>query len=434
MISNFNTTKREILISGCQFHGNVAAGRAAAIDLSSFPGINIQDCRFRNNHAEEFEGKTGVLFVERAQSVTIEKTSIEGNFGFNSVGPISAAIYAVGSGAKTTITESTISSNHKMHAGRLDSCYIRDSRFYRNDGNGFTVTGGTILNSQFVQNGYAGVEHGGFGNHLLISHCEIVENGWNSENGFGSGLGFFADATVDSCIIEGNLNQNNGPGGISVSDANLKLINSVIAGNASLPNAGGAGGLWVDNGGSLEIFHSTFQGNVGSPSQIATRNVGSATIANTIVWDGIESIDMENTSVHFNHCDLSQSQSGTGNISLDPLFIAEWDGESANLRLDCLSPCLDAGVVIEDVTRDLAGNPRSLGSGPDIGAYENCIYDYDGNRIIDTEDLLIFQPQWHQPVSQSNQQFNANHEMRSERRIDAADLTGLLNGLKSLDR
>jgi hypothetical protein len=55
------------------------------------------------------------------------------------------------------------------------------------------------------------------------------------------------------------------------------------------------------------------------------------------------------------------------NQSTPPLFV---DAAAGDFREAASSPTIDAGQARELGTFDLAGNPRSLGEGPDIGAYE----------------------------------------------------------------
>ena len=58
---------------------------------------------------------------------------------------------------------------------------------------------------------------------------------------------------------------------------------------------------------------------------------------------------------------------GGGNQSAAPLFV---NTEAGDFREAAGSPTIDAGLADELGPLDLAGNPRVLGSAPDIGAYE----------------------------------------------------------------
>jgi hypothetical protein len=58
---------------------------------------------------------------------------------------------------------------------------------------------------------------------------------------------------------------------------------------------------------------------------------------------------------------------GGGNQTAPPLFV---DAENRDYREAAGSPTIDAGIAGELGPLDLAGNPRTLGAAPDIGAYE----------------------------------------------------------------
>jgi hypothetical protein len=55
------------------------------------------------------------------------------------------------------------------------------------------------------------------------------------------------------------------------------------------------------------------------------------------------------------------------NLQVDPLLI---DPAAADCHLRPSPPCIDAGMRIPDITRDLDGNPVFVGTAPDIGPYE----------------------------------------------------------------
>ncbi|MCB9770628.1 MAG: hypothetical protein H6752_20705, partial [Candidatus Omnitrophica bacterium] len=107
-----------------------------------------------------------------------------------------------------------------------------------------------------------------------------------------------------------------------------------------------------------------------------------------------------------------------------------WDGESADLRLPCDSPCVDAGTIDGAPSRDIEGVTRPRGSGIDMGAYENCRFDLNGDRSEDVKDLLSFPPEWYRPVDETNFGFNLNREGLSLDRIDGGDLNAWLKGVE----
>ncbi|MBN1895661.1 right-handed parallel beta-helix repeat-containing protein [bacterium] len=73
----------------------------------------------------------------------------------------------------------------------------------------------------------------------------------------------------------------------------------------------------------------------------------------------------------YSSASINGGELGIGNISADPLFMDPASGRTGDYRLSASSPAIDGGVMATDVPdADLDGNPRPLGSGPDIGAYE----------------------------------------------------------------
>ena len=56
-----------------------------------------------------------------------------------------------------------------------------------------------------------------------------------------------------------------------------------------------------------------------------------------------------------------------GNLTTDPRFV---DAANRDLHVGTGSPAIDYGLLEYSPTTDHAGNPRTVGSGPDAGAYE----------------------------------------------------------------
>ncbi|MCC6561337.1 MAG: right-handed parallel beta-helix repeat-containing protein [Xanthomonadales bacterium] len=61
-----------------------------------------------------------------------------------------------------------------------------------------------------------------------------------------------------------------------------------------------------------------------------------------------------------------------GNFSADPLFVNPGAGD---YRLQLASPAINQGATLTDLTQDLAGNGRQVGSRTDLGAYESNLND-----------------------------------------------------------
>ena len=82
---------------------------------------------------------------------------------------------------------------------------------------------------------------------------------------------------------------------------------------------------------------------------------------------------------------------GEGNIDTDPQFV---DIEGGDYHLQRGSPCIDSGTDT-GLTIDFEGSPRPIGD-YDMGAFEFPVLrsDFDGNRVVDKIDLIIFSQDW----------------------------------------
>jgi hypothetical protein len=173
--------------------------------------------------------------------------------------------------------------------------------------------------------------------------------------------------------------------------------------------------------GSPTFTNCTITANVAdSASEVFCSEYGSPTFTNCILWGNGILIHWRCEPV-IAHCDVQGSWPGTGNIDVDPHFV-DPDGpdddpdtwEDNDYRLSAASPCCDAGdnagVPVdtsdldgdgdagEALPFDFTGYPRFIddldtpdtGNGVppivDIGAYEACWGDRDGDGILDCED------------------------------------------------
>ena len=115
----------------------------------------------------------------------------------------------------------------------------------------------------------------------------------------------------------------------------------------------------------------------------------------------------------------------------DPKFLHPWDGEFGDYRLPCDSPSVDAGTLDGAPEFDIEGTSRPRGAGVDMGAYENCHFDLNGDQVEDIDDLVSFPSVWYGPVNETNFGFNLDRTGLSRDRIDGLDLDALLEALTS---
>ncbi len=223
-------------------------------------------------------------------------------------------------------------------------------------------------------------------------------------------------------------------GGIYSSSSNLTLRNSIVAGNYANYEGGGlffqnqSGQTQIDppalNGvndskpNNLTIVNSTFANNAadddnllfalsgpvtgilngvggrGGGAHIETGpDTSTVSILNSIFWDNRDDTDTArysktndlnlslNTSTTLNvaYSDIGVATGdpfgGPGNISANPLFVNSndnhlYDASTANYHLKKFSPAIDSGTGAGAPAADIIGTPRPLGSGFDMGAYE----------------------------------------------------------------
>jgi|GEM_PF-2400689 len=160
---------------------------------------------------------------------------------------------------------------------------------------------------------------------------------------YGAGLYFTQNAypTIKNVLVANNTMGTGGvyyrSGGIALADSAL-LMNVTIVGNHRLDG--------------LELEGS---GLTGGPNDI---------VKNTISWNtypGSEIAGIPNIS----YSDIKGGWTGTGNIDIDPLFVAIDD-----FHLQPNSPCIDTGTLIGAPLFDIEGKPRPIGMNIDLGVYE----------------------------------------------------------------
>ncbi len=72
-----------------------------------------------------------------------------------------------------------------------------------------------------------------------------------------------------------------------------------------------------------------------------------------------------------------------GNFTADPLFVNPGTGD---YRLQLASPAINQGATLTDLTQDLAGNGRKVGSRTDLGAYESNLNDLTQVLVTNSAD------------------------------------------------
>ncbi|KAA0213996.1 MAG: hypothetical protein DYG94_03000 [Leptolyngbya sp. PLA3] len=258
-----------------------------------------------------------------------------------------------------------------------------------------------------------------------FARCSFLDN--SSEWIAGAVALNVSNARFDSCIFSGNTAGSYG-GAIDAWNSTVLLSGCLLADNHS--NLDG-GAVSMGGGSDFHIVNSTLAGN--SAQQRGGGVILSAStlgVDNTILWENTsaaasaqaDQLDLYSGTILLNHScvqGLDGSLGGTGNIALDPRFVAPGAGDYSP-ALD--SPCIDAGAnaavpvdeldldadsdTLEPVPLDLASALRFIdqpgvpdtGSGTpplvDMGAYEcaltPCIADWNSDGVLNFFDVQGF--------------------------------------------
>jgi len=286
-------------------------------------GITIQN---GNNLSEDFpDNNGGGLFINRAESVTIEQCNFVDNTAVN------------GSGGGAWI--------------RVHDLYLYDNEFYGNmsgyDGAGLKGDANTsvvVVNNIFAQNFLPDLPVGQRGVAAVIGTSENASI-INNTITFNS-----AKSGTDTLVIDIPWIQDD-----DVGDHVFNIYNNIVIGNNILDGA--------DIKLSLEGYPVPTNPPTGFPTPV-TVNYGTVNSFNNDI--GVFEVEMFLCDVV--NCILQINEGN--NISEDPLFI---DAASGDFGLMPDSPCIDAGDPnAPDVPdTDIFGNPRV--PPPDMGAVEYIV-------------------------------------------------------------
>ncbi|MFO7959097.1 MAG: tectonin domain-containing protein, partial [Candidatus Brocadiia bacterium] len=308
-------------VANCTFSGN-SAGRGGGMYNYNFSDANIVNSTFSGNTATEVGG--GTYNYQSAPTVT--NGAFSGNEA-NSGGGMA---------------------NLNFSSPTVTNCIFSENSTDAGDGGGMynTRSDATVTESTFSGNS-AGERGGAMHNSSCsptVTNCAFTDN--SAATYGGAMFNYEAGPGVTNCTFSGN-------------EAN---------------SGGGMHNAWVS---SPSITNCTFTRNAATNGPaLACHSEGSeqpssVTVLNSIVYDGMDAIwNGDESKITINHSAVPPGWSGKENIHENPRFV---DAEAGNLRLQAISPCIDAGNnshLPEGVTTDLDGNPRIVNRTVDMGAYE----------------------------------------------------------------
>jgi hypothetical protein len=289
----------------------------------------------------------------------------------------------------------------------------------------------TVTNCTF--SGNIGGEGCGMYNHgssPTVTNCTFS---LNVDCGLGGGMcNRGGSPTVTNCTFIGNSAVKYG-GGMWNYSSSPTLTNCTFTGNS----ADTGGGMRNSGSSSPTVTNCTFSGNSADNygGGMYNRDSSSPTLTNCILWgdtaavDGNEIALYDFSTIDVNYCDIKGGQTdiykedsnctvnwGTGNISANPLFLADIPDQ---VRLLATSPCIDAGDnnavpadtadldndgnTVEPTPFDLDGRPRFADGDcngtaiVDMGAYEFAwVYlgDFAGGCDVDFVDFSVLGLTW----------------------------------------
>lgn len=366
--------------------------------------LTLINCTIGQNEAVQGRGG-GVCCGSDCSATLTDCTIVE-----NEAGSIGGGVYSLGGDDDLALTNCVISGNTAGDSGGGVFCAFAPS---------LTLTDCTIDGNSAVENG-GGVWNLG---HTVVelTRCTITQNTAHRNGG-----GVYCDnpdhpATLTNCTVTENTAADSA-GGVYCHGGDYTATNCLVVDNAAT-NCGG--GLYCSCD-SLTLTNATLAGNSASfgPALAcgSPRDRSTVTMSNCTLWNGVDQIWNNNGSMlTLAWCDVQGGWEGEGNIDADPLF---FDPDNGDYHLLWGSPCVDAadntavppdefdldddGDTDEPCPFDLEGNLRFIddpgtedtghGEPPlvDMGAYEfvPCPGDVNGDRTVNTSDLLIVLAQW----------------------------------------
>jgi hypothetical protein len=354
-------------VDNCEFINNSSDGDYSSIVFTRNSGANttIENCLFKNNvsrksvvHAYQ-AGKTivrGSVFTENS----VHTYGMLSNY-FGGVLEVDSCIIS-----DNTVT-TTAGGVHKVGAGKL---ILKSTTVERNvcySSGAVNNTDGEIFVSNCIIRYNTSLSSSGSGGGMLLTGgTAFVENSEIYANSayYGAGISSNCDAMIVNCVISNN----NGHGIYAVSVIDLQ--NCIVSGNTNY---------------AVYNFYST------NLPVIEYNNFYSNTPSNFFRCNEYLGVDVT-TNSNGDPCDA------WGNMSMDPLFLDEWNGD---YMLTENSPCIDAGTNsiadYEFPLADLSGNYRVWdGNGDsnaivDMGAYEYGAPVGIEEHAADIQNFVLYQ-------------------------------------------
>jgi predicted outer membrane repeat protein len=377
-----------------------------------------------------YAGPGNIELSPLGKAITIRSANGAASCSIDPAGIGRAFLVASGETVATVIDGFTIAHGSSNQGGAIRCTNshptIRHCIFFDNDAPSFSGSGGaircgnakpTIQDCVFEKNtsfAWGGAIFLDSNSHASITDCTFIGNssakggaiyGQNTSNATMTACTFVGnDATVGgaifnwgvsptivNCTFQANTSPFQGGAIANTNNAKPVVVNGLFVGNVAV-NGGGA----FNSGASPKFINCTFVENeADNPGGgVLQAGTGTVTLSNCILWGNLpDQVLTTSGALDLSHCTVEGGwRAGVSNDGLDPLFV---DGAGEDYRLQDESPCIDSAVasaIPVNVTVDLDGKPRIVGSAPDRGAYEwqgpmAVPGDLTGDGIVDGADL-----------------------------------------------
>ncbi|HUH03884.1 MAG TPA: right-handed parallel beta-helix repeat-containing protein [Kofleriaceae bacterium] len=199
-----------------------------------------------------------------------------------------------------------------------------------------------------------GVRCEGTGSILRLSAVTVTEN-----DDLGVDISDPCELRLSRSVVSGNLN-----GGVRVRSDAFELVNNFIINNGgAIAAVGGAHFAQTGTTSTRRFDYNTVAGNESAAANGVTCD-SALTGTGNIVW-GNATGTQASANCSWTYSDIGGGAAGTGNIDVDPMFVA-----SDDVHLMPGSPCIDAADPTATLAIDIDGDTRPRGAGVDIGADE----------------------------------------------------------------
>jgi len=247
-----------------------------------------------------------------------------------------------------------------------------------------------VTNCTFDQNG--GLQGGAvytMNSAPIFTFCIFTDN--NAANRGGAMVNQSSDAVVSNCQFISNSVEyvmNASTGGAVYNQYSRSVFTNTIFRDNEADGFGGA--IYTDGSGyAPTIINCTFRGNeAGDQGGAIFNKECDSVITNCILWDDSaenqgDEIYNDNASPVITYSCVDGYFPGTGNLDDNPDFVS-----ISNLHLQEGSPCIDTATAAGAPGIDIAGHPRPVGSGYDMGAYE--MPELINDDVLEDQDRIIF--------------------------------------------